>query len=107
MHSHNKYMNMAPPRPAMGPPVSLHSHMRPNLINFHAAHANMTKPCEDLKDCNKQKWDSINMETLKEVKRQSLKESFDSFMNHADDCNSCQFNIKTVVGLALGSQIDL
>ena len=47
------------------------------------------------------------METLKEVKRQSLKESFDSFMNHADDCNSCQFNIKTVVGLALGSQIDL
>ena len=67
----------------------------------------MNKPSEDLKEKNKQKWDSISIKTLREEKNTSFKESFDSFMNHADDCNSCQFNIKTVVGLALGSQIDL
>ena len=28
-------------------------------------------------------------------------------MDHADDCNSCKFNYKTVVGLVVASQIDV
>ena len=28
-------------------------------------------------------------------------------MNHAENCNACQFNFKSAVGLALASQIDV
>ena len=52
-------------------------------------------------------WNNLGIRSLFKESKTSFKDSWSSYKKHADDCNACQFNFKSAVGLALASQIDI
>lgn len=52
-------------------------------------------------------WNNLGIRSLFKESTTSFSDTWKGYKKHADECNACQFNFKSAVGLALASQIDI